>query len=410
MTKSKRSATSRKATARTAKLKRPNKPYDSFPLFFHALGYISKKILGRVHHFGRWARVVDGRLTPVEDFQSAWTDALRLYEVQAPDLHAGRDPKRTAAGAVTVGAVCNAFLEAKQARVRSGEIGGRTFAEYKAATDLIVDEFGAKTAVESLTPEAFGRLRSRMADGWGPVRLGNVVGRVRTMFRFAFRDGLIPVPVRYGDRFDKPSRAVLRKHKATRPAKDFSAPEIRAMLAAADPTMRAAILMGINLGYGNAEAASVPLRVFDLDGGWASYPRPKSGVDRRMKMWDETVAAVRAVLAGRRVGPDDRVLVNRNGGPMLRAADEWRIDGIADGFKTLMKKCGIPNGRGFYGLRHSFETQADAARDPVAVNLAMGHADDSMAGNYRARIDDSRLAAVARTVHDWLFGTEGGAR
>jgi hypothetical protein len=34
----------------------------------------------------------------------------------------------------------------------------------------------------------------------------------------------------------------------------------------------------------------------------------------------------------------------------------------------------------------------------------MGHTDDSMAGIYRERIDDSRLVAVADHVHAWLFG------
>ena len=34
----------------------------------------------------------------------------------------------------------------------------------------------------------------------------------------------------------------------------------------------------------------------------------------------------------------------------------------------------------------------------------MGHADQSMAANYRERISDERLQAVVDVVHDWLFG------
>jgi hypothetical protein len=65
-------------------------------------------------------------------------------------------------------------------------------------------------------------------------------------------------------------------------------------------------------------------------------------------------------------------------------------------------------------LRHVFCTVADAARDPVAIDLIMGHSDPSMGGHYRERIDDSRLRAVSEHVRAWLFGqapdgTTGGS-
>src|SRR5262249_54915226 len=62
------------------------------------------------------------------------------------------------------------------------------------------------------------------------------------------------------------------------------------------------------------------------------------------------------------------------------------------------------DGIGFYTLRHVFRTVADAARDPVAIDLIMGHSDPSMGGHYRERIEDSRLLAVAEHVRQWLFG------
>ncbi len=67
------------------------------------------------------------------------------------------------------------------------------------------------------------------------------------------------------------------------------------------------------------------------------------------------------------------------------------------------------NGRknlGFYSLRHRFLTIAEETRDFPAVQLIMGHSDNSMASHYRERISDDRLEAVANHVRKWLFGLE----
>ena len=49
---------------------------------------------------------------------------------------------------------------------------------------------------------------------------------------------------------------------------------------------------------------------------------------------------------------------------------------------------------------------AGDSRDQIAVDHIMGHAPGSsdMSAVYRERIDDDRLVAVVRHVHEWLFG------
>ena len=71
-------------------------------------------------------------------------------------------------------------------------------------------------------------------------------------------------------------------------------------------------------------------------------------------------------------------------------------------------------GLNFYTLRHVFRTVADATRDPVAIDLIMGHTDPSMAAHYRERIDDSRLRAITEHVRryppkDFTIVTLGAA-
>ena len=88
-----------------------------------------------------------------------------------------------------------------------------------------------------------------------------------------------------------------------------------------------------------------------------------------------------------------------NGDPAKRT----RVDTVSHAFGRVLKSLDINGRRGFYGLRHTFATVAGESRDQVAVNVVMGHADPSMAANYRHGISDQRLLDVVAVVHRWLW-------
>jgi integrase len=412
------SDSTRKAHPRKAD--RPKKPYPEFPLSPHASGAWQKKIRGKIHYFGRWGHVVNGKMVRIEG--DGWKEALEEYKAVADDLHAGRTPRVKNDG-LTVAGLCNAFLTAKQRKVASGELSARAFREYQETTDLLIAAFGKSRLVDDLAADDFEKLRATMADRWGTVRLGNAITRAKSVFKYGFDNGLLERVPRYGGEFKKPGKAVLRRHRAQNGKRMLEANQLRALvegmlvvgengpeLVRAGAQLRAMILLGINAGFGNSDCATLPLAALDLEQGWLDFPRPKTGIARRCPLWPETVAAIREALEERSGGKQGEacglVFLTSRGSPWIHVtAKGGRIDNITIQFCELMKKQGIHRqGVGFYTLRHVFRTVADAARDNVAIDLIMGHSDPSMAGHYRERIDDSRLQAVAEYVRQWLFG------
>jgi integrase len=385
---------------------RPKKPYPDFPLSPHPSGAWQKKIRGHIHYFGRWARRVNGKLVRVEG--DGWEDALQAYKAVADDLHAGRTPRVKADG-LTIADLCNAFLTAKLRKVSSGELGPRMFTDYKEITDLLVASFGKTRLVDDLAADDFEALRAKLAERWGPVRLANAITRVKSVFKYGLDNGLLEKPVRYGGEFRKPDKAVLRRHRAKNGERMLEADELCRLLDAATVPFRAMVLLGINAGFGNHDIATLPLSALNLETGWVDFPRPKTGIARRCPLWPETVAALREALAARPAPKDkadaDLVFLQRSGRRWVRNTEKSRTDNVSVFFCDLLKRCSLYRvGLSFYTLRHVFRTVADAARDPVAIDLIMGHTDPSMGGYYRERIDDGRLKAVAEHVRRWLFG------
>lgn len=397
-------STGKKPRRKSATVK-PPKPYPTFPLTPHASGAWQKKINGTVRYFGKWGKVVKGKLTRIEG--DGWKEALELYEAQAADLHAGRVPK-TKRGETKIADLCNRFFTTKTLAKDAGEITARTLDEYTATTDRIVAKFGKDRLVNDLSSEDFESLKVDLAKRYGPVRLGNEIQRVRTVFKYAYEAGLIDRPVRFGPSFVKPSKHVLRKHRASGGNKVFTSDEIRRLLKEAGTSLKAMILLGINCAFGNSDCGTLPLSVVDLKGRWIDYPRPKTGITRRCPLWPETFKAIKAAIKDRPDPQDERdadlVFITKYGRP-------WSREGVSDAITGEMTKLLHSlhiNGRrglGFYTLRHTFRTVADATKDRTAIRCIMGHSDDSMDANYTHGVEDHRLMEVAEHVHRWLFAS-----
>jgi integrase len=383
------------------------KPHADFPLTPHRAGYWCKKIRGTLHYFGPRFKPGDAAAA-----SAAAAAALAEYLEQKDALHAGRKP-RPDTGGLTVKDAANAFLNHKKALRDVNELSPRTWQGYKAAADEVVAVFGKSRLVSDLDPDDFAKLRNKAAKRLGPHGLGTFIQCVRCLFKYASDNGLVDRPVQYGTNFKKPSRKVMRKHRAEQGAKLFTAEEVCRLIDNALTPFRAMILLGINCGFGNADCGNLPVSALDLDGGWIDFPRPKTGIARRCPLWPETVQAIREALAAR---PAAKKAEHASLVFITRCGDAWHKDTAENPVTNLMykllRKLDI-NGRkglGFYTLRHTFRTVADEAKDQPAADYIMGHEVPHMSAVYRETISDARLKAVTDHVHAWLFGEKGGEK
>ena len=254
----------------------PSKPYPQFPLFAHRNGQWAKKIRGQFHYFGAWGDQ---------------HGALRRYLAEKDDLEAGRKPRRgETTDALSVGQMVCLFLESKKLNVESGELEARTWTEYKTYGERMIRVFGAKTLVESLGPDDFRKLRADFQKTH--KSLTSIKGDIRkskVFFNWAGPgvngQGYVDRLPRFGDAFKAPSRAALDRERGEQAARVFTAEQIRGVLAAAGPKLKAMILLGINCGYGNMDCIKLVTGKLDLAGGWANFPRTKNGIRRRNPLW-----------------------------------------------------------------------------------------------------------------------------
>lgn len=395
---------------------KPAKPYKDFPLFPHGSGQWAKKINGRMHYFGTW-----------NDPEAARTKYLRRME----DLQAGRVPRETTADGYTLEDLATDFLTEKKIKLDEGRLSPRMMADYQKTCAMLIKRYGRHRLVDDFRPEDFRELRAKLGTGpkgkRGIVSIANDVRMIRIVFKFASDNDSIDRPVNFGTGFKLPSKTDLRGSRQARGKREFSPEEIRRLLDVAGIPLKAMILLAINAGFGPTDIAQLPIAAVDLNTGWMTFPRPKTKVDRRAKLWKETIVAIQDAIRERPKPKNENhaglIFITQIGQPWVRCREKMIPDGdqerlkltfadaIGQAFKKLLVKLELNrDNANFYGLRHSFLTVADGARDKPATDLVMGHIQGGIDAEYRERIEDDRLEAIAKSVHQWLFPQKNRAK
>jgi integrase len=355
----------------------------SMKLTLHRSGQLCCKIAGKFYYLGR-------------DPEEA---ERRYHEIKAASLR-GEEPKADPAG-MTVAHVLNRFLTRKLKEVKAGSITAFTYHDYHVAAARVLAVIGRKRSAASLRPVDFRRAMDAYAGK--AATQAKLVAGVRAMLNDAMDDEVIP-PLRFGKAF------TVRKARSARAPnlnqRDYTAAELRAIMAKASPTMRAMVLLGVNAGFGNTDCSELRLDSLDLENERLRFPRPKTGVERDCWLWPETIAAIRESLAERATPDSDDarelVFLTVFGRPWVRPAIGGSSDMLNRMFHALCTRAGV-RPRGFYGLRRTFRTVADETLDQHAIHRVMGHQLPGMSGTYVQRIGFERIKAVCEHVRAWLF-------
>ena len=97
--------------------------------------------------------------------------------------------------------------------------------------------------MDDLKPQDFAKIGAELAR-YSPNRRTIEIGRIKQIFKYASDDRLVEKPVIYGSEFKPPSRAEKRKYKSKGGKRLFTGVEIRQLLNAASPPLKAAIGVG----------------------------------------------------------------------------------------------------------------------------------------------------------------------
>jgi integrase len=418
----------------------PAPPRDGFPLQAYANGQWGKKIRGTRRYFGSWYEDPEGTAA-----EQRYLLERRYWEAgQVPPTRGGSQDAPINA---SLGYIGDLFLQREWERCSKGKIGQSTYLDVKRAIQAAFEHFGRSRSCLSIRPDNWAAYRDELEATLGPDALDRYVKAVRSCGKWALANEHLPSPLKFGDAF--PTVPLAAKEQARRRRarehgeKVFEPAEIRQILDACEPQLKAMFLLAINAGFTQADCAALPRAAVDLEAGIIDFDRVKTDVQRYVTLWPETVAALDVVQRIRPKVNADRLAEavrawQRRKPAGEKAVEQWARekpdwDGLAflsahgttwceartklddDGrpvsvshhdlvgieFAKVLHGLGLKRpGVSFAAGRHTFRSIAGEHPDAEAVKWIMGHSQEGMSRWYVHKTERmyERLRAVAAMV------------
>jgi integrase len=353
---------------------------DKFPLTLHTTGQYCKKIKGKIYYFG-----------------SDKKKALTRYLEEAAYLHLGKGTRPKSAGdSISIKILCNLYLDHQESRISIGEVKHRHVYDQTLILRGFVKFIGPNQLVSAVSTIDLQDYRKKLIkEAKTPNTINNHISTTKALYNWALENEIVD---------SIPNLKAIKKIATDKNDKPtFTMPQIQELLKSASTQMKAMIWLGLNCGFGCTDCAQLKWKNLDLQNSRVDYPRRKTGIDRNLPLWPETVQALKETPK-----KGELVFYTRKGNPWVRAIrsvdnngteKHVKDDAISKEFSKIIRKAGIPTqkGVGFYTLRRTAATWTAKSGDPFAVQKLLGHADLKMATTYVQDVSEQTDRAINNT-------------
>ena len=353
---------------------------DKLPLTLHKTGQYCKKIKGKIYYFGTDKKV-----------------ALQRYYDQAAFLHAGRtiSPK-PGSDLLSVKMLCNLYLDHQESRVAIKEIKQNHVYDQTLILRNFTKLIGPNCQVCDVSTMDLQNYRKKLIKAKkSPSTINNRIATIKALYNWALNNEIVE---------KIPNLRVIKKVTISKIEKPiFNMTQIEKLLRSANEQMKAMIWLGLNCGFGCTDCAQLKWGNIDLKKSRVVFPRGKTGVNRNLPLWPETIDALRKIQKS-----GDLVFYTSRGNTWVRMIESTdkhgnkkyvKDDAVTKEFSKLLKKTNLKTekGVGFYTLRRTAATLAARSGDPFTVQKLLGHADLKMATTYVQDVSEQTDRVINNT-------------
>jgi len=249
--------------------------------------------------------------------------------------------------------------------------------------------------IADFTIEKFAAWKLSLKErGYSPESINHYLGAVRAMFTFAEETDIVEKAPKL-----KRVRNDARPKAGSKEKPLYTPDDLQKLLEKADPQMKAMIMLALNCGFGPKDIRDLTWSHFH--GERVTLPRTKTGVCQTYLLWRETrvlLAEIQQERAKLIVRMAKRGVQHYDNGHvfMTRFWKPWNKDAVAEQFRKLCKKAGIPC-YGFYRLRHCASTAMSLVATPHVHRKFMRHSQLQQQVTYTHTPDAEVDKAILKT-------------
>ena len=186
---------------------------------------------------------------------------------------------------------------------------------------------GSNTRIsEIIPPDLQGYLKKLVKEGKAPSTINNHVSVIKAVFHWAENNQIVS---------KIPNIKILKKIPIKKTKKQiFTTDQINALLSNANAKMKAMIWLGLNCAFGCTDCAELLWENIDFDNKRVNFPRPKSGVERNLPLWKQTILALEEIPK-----EGETVFLTQKGNKYVRVDQKIKPDGtVKTVFHNIISK------------------------------------------------------------------------